>query len=183
MENITKKFTPNHKDLIRKIKAHKVLGHKIVCTIGSWDMLHIGHLRYLNTAKSYGDVLIVGVDSDRGIKSYKGPLRPIIPEKERAEMLSYQDCIDYVTLVDDIDKKGNWQYGIIKDLPIDIFVAVEGNSYTEEQKKMIAKYCKKISVIPRQALNTSSTYIVQNIIKIHLLDQVKSKKNKNNTLR
>jgi D-beta-D-heptose 7-phosphate kinase/D-beta-D-heptose 1-phosphate adenosyltransferase len=141
-------------------------------------MLHIGHLRYLNNAKSYGDVLIVGVDSDRGIKSYKGPHRPIIPEKERAEMLSYQDCIDYVTLVDDIDKKGNWQYGIIKDLPIDIFVAVEGNSYTEEQKKMIAKYCKKLSVIPKKALNTSSTDIVQNVIKIHLLDQVKSKKNK-----
>lgn len=176
MENIDKKFTSNHKDLIEKIKAHKVLGHKIVCTIGSWDMLHIGHLRYLNAAKKHGDILIVGVDSDRGIKSYKGPLRPIIPEKERAEMLSYQSCVDYVTLVDDIDKKGNWQYGIIKDLPIDVFVAVEGNSYTLEQKKMIKKLCKDISVIPRQALNTSSTDIVQNIIKIHLLDQVKSKK-------
>lgn len=176
MENINKKIHPNHKDLIEKIKAHKVLGHKIVCTIGSWDMLHIGHLRYLNAAKKHGDVLIVGVDSDRGIKSYKGPLRPIIPEKERAEMLSYQSCVDYVTLVDDVDKKGNWQYGIIKDLPIDVFVAVEGNSYTEKQKKMIKKLCKNISVIPRQALSTSSTDIVQNIIKIHLLDQVKSKK-------
>lgn len=178
MENIDKKFTPNHKDLIEKIKAHKVLGHRIVCTIGSWDMLHIGHLRYLNAAKKYGDVLIVGVDSDRGIKSYKGPLRPIIPEKERAEMLSYQSCVDYVTLVDDIDKKGNWQYGIIKDLPIDIFVAVEGNSYTLEQKKMIKKLCKNISVIPRQALSTSSTDIVQNIIKIHLLDKVQTKNKK-----
>ena len=176
MENNIKKITPNHKDLIKKIKAHKVLGHKIVCTIGSWDMLHIGHLRYLNAAKSHGDILIVGVDSDRGIKSYKGPLRPIIPEKERAEMLSYQSCVDYVTLVDDIDKAGNWQYGIIKDLPIDVFVAVEGNSYTEEQKKVIKKLCGEISVIPRQALSTSSTDIVQNIIKIHLLDKVKSKK-------
>jgi D-beta-D-heptose 7-phosphate kinase/D-beta-D-heptose 1-phosphate adenosyltransferase len=173
MENIDKKIHPNHKSLIKKIKAHKILGHKIVCTIGSWDMLHIGHLRYLNTAKKHGDILIVGVDSDRGIKSYKGPLRPIIPEKERMEMLSYQSCVDYVTLVDDIDKRGNWQYKIIKDLPIDVFVAVAGNSYTQKQKKTIKKLCKSISVIPRQALNTSSTDIVQNIIKIHLLDQVK----------
>lgn len=172
MENIEKKIHPNHKDLIEKIKAHKVLGHKVVCTIGSWDMLHIGHLRYLNAAKKYGDVLVVGVDSDRGIKSYKGPLRPIIPERERVEMLSYQSCVDYVTLVDDIDDKGNWQYGIIKDLPIDVFVAVEGNSYTVKQKQMIKKLCKNLSVIPRQALGTSSTDIVQNVIKTHLLDQV-----------
>ncbi len=172
------KIVLNHKDLIKKIKAHKVLGHKIVCTIGSWDMLHIGHLRYLNAAKEHGDVLIVGVDSDRGIKSYKGPLRPVIPETERAEMLSYQSCVDYVTLVDDIDEKGNWQYQIIKDLPIDIFVAVEGNSYTEEQKKTIERLCKKLAVIPRQALSTSSTDIIQNVIKIHLLDQLEQLKNK-----
>jgi rfaE bifunctional protein nucleotidyltransferase chain/domain len=177
MKNI-QKIVPNHKDLIERVKAHKTLGHKIVCTIGSWDMLHIGHLRYLNAAKERGDVLIVGVDSDRGIKSYKGPLRPVIPENERAEMLSYQDCVDYVTLVDDIDKKGNWQYQIIKDLPIDVFVAVEGNSYTNEQKKAISKFCKQLEVIPRQALSTSSTDIIQNVIKIHLLDQLEHLKNK-----
>jgi rfaE bifunctional protein nucleotidyltransferase chain/domain len=174
----TQKFVHSHKELIERVKAHKTLGHKIVCTIGSWDMLHIGHLRYLNAAKEHGDVLIVGVDSDRGIKSYKGPLRPVIPESERAEMLSYQDCVDYVTLVDDIDEKGNWQYEIIKDLPIDVFVAVEGNSYTDEQKKVIEKLCPELAVIPRQALSTSSTDIIQNVIKIHLLDQLERLKDK-----
>ena len=171
MKNINK-IVPKHKDLIQKINAHKILGHKIVCTIGSWDMLHIGHLRYLNSAKEKGDILVVGVDSDRGIKSYKGPLRPVIPEGERMEMLSYQHCIDYITLVDDVDKKGNWQYGLIKDLPIDVFVAVDGNSYSKEQKVNIKKLCGKLEVIPRQALSTSSTDIVQNVIKIHLLDQL-----------
>ena len=172
------KIVLNHKDLVKKIKAHKILGHKVVCTIGSWDMLHVGHLRYLNAAKEEGDVLIVGVDSDRGIKSYKGPNRPIIPQDERAEMLAYQSCVDYVTLVDDIDKKGNWEYGIIKDLPIDIFIAVEGNSYTEEQKKTIEKLCKKLIVIPRQAINTSSTDIIQNVMKTQLLDQLEHLKKK-----
>ena len=172
------KIVPRHKDLIKKIEAHKVLGHKIVCTIGSWDMLHIGHLRYLNAAKERGDVLIVGVDSDRGIKSYKGPLRPVIPEVERMEMLSYQSCVDYVTLVDDIDSKGNWQYDLIKDLPVDTFIAVEGNSYTKKQKDIIKKLCRQIDVIPRQALSTSSTDIIQNVIKIHLLDQLEELKRK-----
>ena len=171
MKNLHK-IVPKHKDLIKKIQAHKTLGKKVVCTIGSWDMLHIGHLRYLNAAKERGDILVVGVDSDRGIKSYKGPLRPVIPESERMEMLSYQDCVDYVTLVDDIDSKGNWQYELIKDLPIDVFVAVEGNSYTKEQKAAIKKICGGIEVIPRQALYTSSTDIIQNVIKIHLLDQL-----------
>ena len=172
------KIVSNHKDLIKKIEAHKTLGHKIVCTIGSWDMLHIGHLRYLNAAKERGDILVVGVDSDRGIKSYKGPLRPVIPESERMEMLSYQDCVDYVTLVDDIDNGGNWQYELIKDLPIDAFVAVEGNSYSKKQKDAIKKLCKQIDVIPRQALSTSSTDIIQNVIKIHLLDQLEGLKKK-----
>jgi len=176
--NREQKIVPKHKDLVKKIQAHKALGHKVVCTIGSWDMLHIGHLRYLNAARECGDVLVVGVDSDRGIKSYKGPLRPVIPEAERMEMLSYQACVDYVTIVDDIDVKGNWQFKLLKDLSIDTFIAVEGDSYTKKQKDTIKKLCKHIEVIPRQALSTSSTDIIQNVIKIHLLDQLEGLKKK-----
>jgi D-beta-D-heptose 7-phosphate kinase/D-beta-D-heptose 1-phosphate adenosyltransferase len=169
--NPEKKVVKELKQLKAKLAAHKTLGHKIVCTIGSWDMLHIGHLRYLNAAKKLGDILVVGVDSDRGIKSYKGPLRPIIPEDERMEMLSYQDCVDYVTLTDDIDAKGNWQYEILKTVPIDVFVAVSGNSYTKVQKEMIKKF-SKLHVLPRQAQKTSSTDIIQNVLKNHLIDMV-----------
>ena len=166
-----KKIVRDYRELGEKVKAHKILGHKVICTIGSWDMLHIGHLRYLNRAKDAGDILIVGVDSDRGIKLYKNPLRPIIPESERMEMLSYQSCIDYVTLVDDVDDQGRWMYELIKNVPIDVFIAVSGDSYTEEQKVEIDKYCK-LQVIPRQAESTSTTDIIQNIIKIHLLEIV-----------
>lgn len=169
---ISKKIVRDYFSLREKVLAHKTLGHRIVCTVGSWDMLHIGHLRYLNRAKSLGDVLIVGVDSDRGIKSYKGPLRPIIPENERLEMLSYQSCVDYVTPVDDIDDKGNWQYSIIKSVPVDVFVAVEGNSYSEEQKKTIGELCPHLEVLPRQAESTSTTDVIQNVLKGHLLDMI-----------
>ncbi|MCX6712836.1 MAG: adenylyltransferase/cytidyltransferase family protein [Candidatus Vogelbacteria bacterium] len=135
----------DYRELKKRVLAHKTLGHKVICTIGSWDMLHIGHLRYLNRARGLGDVLIVGTDSDRGIKTYKGPLRPIIPQEERMEMLTYQDCVTYVTLVDDINKKGEWNYKLIKSIPIDAFVAVEGNSYTKKQLAEISKHCELIA--------------------------------------
>jgi len=159
-------------ELERYAKAHKELGHRVACTIGSWDMLHIGHLRYLNKAKEQGDVLIVGVDSDRGIKLYKNPLRPIIPEQERMEMLSYQGCVDYVALVDDVDDKGRWEYMLIKKVPIDVFITVDGDSYTPGQRKIIEKYCGEMIALPRQAETTSTTNIVQNIVKKHLLEAV-----------
>jgi D-glycero-beta-D-manno-heptose 1-phosphate adenylyltransferase len=169
---VENKIASGYKELKEKVLAHKILGRKVVCTIGSWDMLHIGHVRYLNTAKKQGDVLIVGVDTDRGVKLYKGPLRPIIPENERMEMLSYQDCVDYVIPIDDIDKKGNWTYKLIKQIPIDVFVAVDDNSYTFAQLKIIRKYCRRLFMVPRQAKKTSSTDIIQNVLKSHLTKDI-----------
>lgn len=148
--------------------AHKTLGHKIVCTVGSWDMLHIGHLRYLIKAKEQGDILIVGVDSDQGIKLYKkNDLRPVIPQEERMEMLSYQDCVDYVTLVDDIDDKGNWQYELIKTIKPDLFITTT-DSYPEGQIKDIRQYVGDVVIFPRQAEKTSTTQIIERMIKKHL---------------
>ena len=161
------------------VDAHRVLGHKIVCTVGSWDMLHIGHLRYLIKAKQQGDVLIVGADSDRGIKLYKNELRPIIPQDERMEMLSYQDCVDHVTLIDDIDDKGKWQYGLVKIINPDIFVTTD-YSYGDEQIDEIKKYAKDVLILPRQAEKTSSTTIIERTVKNHLemlLTNMSKKKN------
>src|SRR3989304_5889449 len=73
-------------------------GKKIVLTQGSFDMLHIGHARYCKEAKKHGDLLIVGVDSDEKIKARKGPDRPIVPEDERLEMLTYLSSVDLVVL-------------------------------------------------------------------------------------
>ena len=173
-----RKIITSYKKLKIKLKAHKTLGHTIVCTIGSWDMLHIGHLRYLHAAKNFGDILVIGVDSDRAIKSYKGDLRPIIPENERMEMLTYQDCIDYITIIDDVDEKGNWQYNLIKTIPVDIFVSVQNDSYPEDQLNTIKQHCGKLQEIPRQAKQTSSTDIIQNILKTHLLEEVEQWKKK-----
>ena len=149
------------------VKAMKEVGCRIVVTIGSWDMLHIGHVRYLIEAKKKGDILIVGVDTDRAIKLYKGPLRPVVPEGERCEMLTYQDCVDVVTLVDDVDEKGVWQYGLLETVNPDVFVAVV-DSYPPEQLADIKIRCGELIILPRQAEDTSTSNMIQNTLKKHL---------------
>lgn len=71
---------------------------KIAFTCGCFDLLHIGHIRTLKEAKSYGDVLIVGVNSDDSVRQIKGKFRPIIPEDERAELVASLNSVDYVTI-------------------------------------------------------------------------------------
>ena len=167
MKKQKKSIVLDYTELKKIIDAHRTLDHSVVCTVGSWDMLHIGHLRYLIKAKEHGDVLVVGVDSDRGIKLYKNPLRPVIPQEERMEMLQYQDCVDYVTLVDDIDEKGKWQYELAKVINPDVFITVEG-SYPEEQIQALKNYSKEVVMLPRQAESTSTTNIIEKTMKNHL---------------
>jgi rfaE bifunctional protein nucleotidyltransferase chain/domain len=71
-------------------------GKRIVSTNGCFDILHVGHVRYLAAAKELGDVLIVGVNTDASVRENKGPARPIVPARERAEMLAALACVDYV---------------------------------------------------------------------------------------
>lgn len=76
-------------------------GKKVVFTNGVFDLLHPGHVRYLKQARSLGDALIVGVNSDRSVRAIKGPSRPITPEAERAELLAALACVDAVAIFDD----------------------------------------------------------------------------------
>jgi D-beta-D-heptose 7-phosphate kinase/D-beta-D-heptose 1-phosphate adenosyltransferase len=76
-------------------------GRKLVFTNGCFDILHVGHVRYLNQARSLGDALVVAVNSDRSVRAIKGSSRPIIPEAERAEVLSALACVDFVFVFDD----------------------------------------------------------------------------------
>lgn len=161
------KIVTDYEQLKKYIDAHKVLEQKVVCTIGSWDMLHIGHLRYLINAKNQGDILIVGADSDAAIKRYKNEFRPIIPQEERMEMLSYQDCVDYVTLIDDVDSQGKWSYELIRIIKPDIYVCIN-ESYPEEQKNDIKQYAAQLVELPRQAEKTSTSDIIEKTFKSHL---------------
>jgi D-beta-D-heptose 7-phosphate kinase/D-beta-D-heptose 1-phosphate adenosyltransferase len=76
-------------------------GMKLVFTNGCFDILHVGHVRYLCEARAMGDALMVAVNSDRSVRGLKGEGRPIIPERDRAEVLAALECVDYVLIFDD----------------------------------------------------------------------------------
>jgi len=84
----------------------KARGLKVVFTNGVFDLLHPGHVRYLTTARSQGDVLVVGVNSDRSVRENKGPSRPIIPEQERAELLEALSVVDAAVIFDEPTPQG-----------------------------------------------------------------------------
>src|SRR5512142_3186413 len=89
---------PDAESLVARWRAE---GRKIVFTNGVFDILHPGHLRYLQAARSHGDLLIVGLNSDASVRRNKGPERPINPEAERAEVLLALDCVDAVSVFDE----------------------------------------------------------------------------------
>ena len=83
------------------VETQRRLGRRIVFTNGVFDLLHPGHVRYLQAARAEGDVLIVAVNSDRSVRANKGPTRPIMPESERAEVLMALACVDAVVVFDE----------------------------------------------------------------------------------
>ncbi|MEL6671923.1 MAG: D-glycero-beta-D-manno-heptose 1-phosphate adenylyltransferase [Bacteroidota bacterium] len=85
-------------ELQRKVAAWRVLQDEVVFTNGCFDLLHIGHLRYLQAARKLGDHLIIGLNTDASVRQLKGPHRPILPQAERAEMLAALACVDAVVL-------------------------------------------------------------------------------------
>ena len=83
------------------IKQLKTKKKKIVFTNGTFDILHLGHVQYLQKARNCGDVLIVGVNTDRSVKTYKSPNRPVNPENDRIQVLTALQCVDYAILFDE----------------------------------------------------------------------------------
>ena len=79
---------------------------KMVFTNGCFDILHVGHVRYLNQSRALGDALVVALNSDRSVRQIKGHARPVIPEWERAEVLAALACVDFVFIFDDPTPQG-----------------------------------------------------------------------------
>ena len=85
-------------ELASILQQSKVEGNVVVTTNGCFDVLHLGHLRYLQAARQLGDVLVVALNSDNSVRQLKGENRPLVPEAERAEMLAGLECVNYVVL-------------------------------------------------------------------------------------
>ena len=87
---------------MRRIRTGmRMQGKKLVFTNGCFDILHVGHVRYLNQARALGDALVVAINSDRSVRENKGESRPLVREAERAEILSALACVDYVIIFDE----------------------------------------------------------------------------------
>lgn len=129
-------------------------GKKIVLTQGSFDMIHIGHGRYFLEAKKHGDVLIVGVDGDKKIRSRKGSDRPVVPQEERLEMLTYLKAVDYAVLKELNEPK----YNLIKLVRPDVLIATN-KTYTADKIKHLETICGKVVVLEPMATTSTSAKI------------------------
>jgi D-beta-D-heptose 7-phosphate kinase/D-beta-D-heptose 1-phosphate adenosyltransferase len=98
-------------------------GRRLVFTNGCFDILHVGHVRYLNHARELGDALVVAINSDAAVRALKGPSRPVVSESERAEMLANLRAVDYVVVFDALSPRG-----LIARLLPDVLV--KGGDYT-----------------------------------------------------
>ncbi|HUK30156.1 MAG TPA: adenylyltransferase/cytidyltransferase family protein [Candidatus Acidoferrum sp.] len=97
----TKEKILSREDLKRRLDVDRKKGERIVLTNGCFDILHVGHTRYLSGAKAEGDILVVAVNSDAGVRKLKGAGRPVLPEQERAELVAALADVDYVLIFDE----------------------------------------------------------------------------------
>jgi D-beta-D-heptose 7-phosphate kinase/D-beta-D-heptose 1-phosphate adenosyltransferase len=114
-------------DELRAERARlRAAGKRLVLTNGCFDILHVGHVRYLASARRLGDALLVAVNSDRSVRELKGAGRPIMNEEERAELLAALGAVDYVTVFDDISPRA-----LISEVLPDVLV--KGGDYQLEE--------------------------------------------------
>ncbi len=152
--NFNERYISDYKKLGKIISHCKGLGMKIVLTSGSFDMLHIGHARYLEEAKRHGDLLVIGVDSDEKIRSRKGPERPIVPQDERLEMVAHTRPVDIVVL----KELNHPKWHLIRTIEPDILIVTKETN-SKAQLKELKKYCGKVIVLEPKATTSTSAKI------------------------
>ena len=159
-------------DLMTLSEQLKEKNKKVVFTAGSWDLIHAGQCRYLEQAKKHGDILVVGVSSNNAISRVKGPNKPILDEKIRAEMLTYLRSVDFVTILPEPSCQPS--LGLLKP---DVYVTVKEDwtgKYKESREyKTVTKYGGEVVVVDRQSTSVSTSQILQRAVGGHLSDVLK----------
>ena len=158
---INKKITTLNK-LIPIVKKLKKQNKKIVTTNGVFDILHLGHVKYLEQAKKLGDVLIVGVNTDYSVKLNKGDRRPINNEKSRASVLAALESIDYVFLFNEKGPK-IW----LEKIKPNIHVKAGDYKLSQIIEKNVVENNGGRIVIAKMKKNYSTTALINKIISIH----------------
>ena len=125
------------------VSQHQRSGRKVVFANGCFDLLHVGHIRYLEAARALGDVLVLGLNGDESVRRLKGPGRPLMKQEERAEVLSALECVDYLVLFDDLTA-----HGILEKLQPDFHA--KGTDYTREtvpERDTVLSYGGSIAIV------------------------------------
>ncbi len=157
--SVEKRYIPDLARLKTVVDSLRTLGMKIVLTQGVYDLIHEGHAIYLEKAKSYGDALIVGVDSDELTRQRKGPKRPVVPQTERIKMLSHLRHVDLITLKEVHHGIGD----LIMTIRPDVMVfSSSTKEISPDDVQEYKQYCGQIVVLPPQA-TTSTTARVRNL--------------------
>jgi len=160
------RLKPSLDELAKTVQHLKGIGLKIVLTSGSFDLVHLGHVKYLARAKELGDVLVVGVDSDAKIRRRKGEDRPMVPEQERLEMLAHQRPVDLIYLKPEEEER----WALIKAVEPDVLVLTTDHGYSDAEQTELGEIVGRIEVIPRQATITTSERIRQ--LHMHLGERI-----------
>ncbi len=155
--NFEDRLTRSLDEMTKTVEHLRGLGYRIVLTSGSFDLIHLGHVKYLHRAKEFGDILAVGVDSDAKIRRRKGEDRPMVPEDERLEMLAYQRPVDLIYLKDDNDPR----WALINAVKPDVLVLTADHAYTDADITELLEICGKVEVVERQTSVTTSERIRQ----------------------
>jgi D-glycero-beta-D-manno-heptose 1-phosphate adenylyltransferase len=155
--NFGERLVPSLQALAELVAHLKGIGLRVVLTSGSFDLVHLGHVKYLAKAKELGDVLIVGVDGDAKIRRRKGEDRPMVPEAERLEMLAHQRPVDVIYLKADDEER----WALIKTVRPDVLVLSEDHSYDAAEQEQLRELCGDLQVLERQAAVTTSERIRQ----------------------
>jgi len=143
-----------------EIDALRRQGKKIVFTNGCFDILHVGHTRYLKEAKKLGDVLILALNSDESVRALKGPKRPIVPQDERADLLASLESVDFVTIFHELTP-----IELINYLKPDVLV--KGGDWDADKivgRESVTKWNGTVEVIP-EIKGSSTTNIIEKILK------------------
>ena len=147
------------KSIVARLKIRR---KKIVFTNGCFDILHVGHIRYLKKAKSLGDILVVGLNTDRSVREIKGEKRPIVPQDERAEVLAALEFVDYVVLFDDPDP-----FALIEKVKPTILA--KGADWPKDKivgRDVVEKAGGRVVRIPLVP-GASSTGVIEDIIRVY----------------
>ena len=133
----------SREELVARINAERKNGSCVVLANGCFDVLHVGHVRYLAGARELGDVLVVGVNSDEQVARLKGPGRPILPANERAELVAALDSVTYVTVFGEPTVEE-----LLLALKPDVHA--KGTDYTEDsvpERDVVRSYGGRVAIV------------------------------------